>query len=237
MGTETAPTATDGTIITASHVNTLADMMQIDFVPRNSSGVPTDVAGALGSTSYKWLKAFIESGYWNVGDIKAHHSYNGAAGPGHGWFLCDGSIINEANYEAQSWASVGDWDEFVGSSPRDGKYAPNFTDKYPVGAATTTQDGTSAITAVGNAGSEIDIQHNHVWYNATGVSSDDQTFDVDGSAVTLIEAIKSTSARQLSVVQAISTTALGDSWTTKVLSASQDIQPESIEVQFYIRII
>ncbi len=93
MGTNSLSTQSDGTVINASDINQYKTALNEDLNPRNTSGVVTTNGGSLGSSSYEWLKAFIASGHWNAGDIKAHHSYNGTVGPGQGWMQC---ITSEA---------------------------------------------------------------------------------------------------------------------------------------------
>lgn len=242
MGDNTISTITDGTTANSSNVNQYKTALDGDLLPR-SAGATTTLAGSLGSVSKAWLMAYVESGYWNAGDIKAHHSYNGVIGPGQGWFLCDGTIINEANYESQSWASVGDWAKFIGTSVLDGKYSLPLTDKYMIGTADTTQTGTGALTSTGVAGSEIDFEHNHQYYNETGGDVDSQVYDINGDAISIPFIAKTVTADRnvlpTKVAPVITSGAVqrASNWTDNKLSATQDIRPESIEVQYFIRII
>lgn len=247
-GTNTLPLESAG-VIQRTHINKFQIALAGDYVPRNTSGVATTIAGSLGSSTYYWLKAFIKSGYWSVGDIKMHHSYNGAAGPGHGWMLCDGDVINETNYDAEHGA--GTWDTYVGSSPLDGKYLPNMTGRYPVGAATTTQNGSVAITGVGNTSHQVNLQHthtianhNHQWLENDPGGGGFWTFGSDG----LAEQISTTGSGARTILydtNASSETSWDeDAYTNNTsltpansLSTTQSIQPESIEVQYYMRII
>lgn len=96
---------------------------------------------------------------YQTGDIKWHHSFNGAVLAGAGWFKCNGQVINQTNYDAQR--GVGAWAAEVGTSLLDGKYSPNLIDKYPVGVAVTTQTGVSAITPVGNPNKTVNFSHSH----------------------------------------------------------------------------
>ena len=234
MGTGTLTTAIDGTVIPADHHNELTSAIEGDFVPRNVSGVATTIAGEMGTSSLQWLRANIAAGYWDVGDIKSHHSYNGAAAVSQGWFPCDGTIINETNYNTVHGA--GSWDTYISSSPLDGKYAPNFTGKYPVGAASTTQDGSIAITSVGNASHQVNLQHDHNMQHThtmvhthpitTGTAND------DGGSPTIATAPANTGAASNSTT---STTSSPN--TSTGLSTTENIQPESIETIYYVRII
>ncbi len=59
MGTNTLPTAVSGNIIPKEHHNGLKQAMETDWVPRNSSGVATENAGSLGTSSLPWLQMFF----------------------------------------------------------------------------------------------------------------------------------------------------------------------------------
>jgi microcystin-dependent protein len=229
--------------------------------------VVTSLAGSLGNTLYKWSAGYIEQiflddsngvelrdrGYWQVGDIKIHHSYNGAAGPGHGWMLCDGRQITEAAYNTEHGS--GTWSTYIGSSALTNKYLPNMTGKYPVGKATTPQDGSVAITGVGNASHQVDLQHTHTatahvhkWYKRNGTSTSDQSHDSNGSLTDIIDgSAKTASSNGIEVSHAevgVPTLGTADLYTdskqpanANSLSTTQSIQPESIEVQYYMRIV
>lgn len=159
MGTNAISDISDGTGADASDINQITSALRQDHVPRNASGIATANSGNLGQSSLAWLKAYIASGYWTCGDIKPHHSYNGATPIDQGWFPCDGTIVNQTNYDAIHGA--GSWATYVISSPIDGKYSPDMVGKYPVGAASTTQDGSVAITSVGNANNTRNLSHTH----------------------------------------------------------------------------
>lgn len=63
MSTNTIPERQDGTTIFASWANDIRTAIYGDFVPRNTSAVATDQAGSLGSTSFKWLSAYLHNLY------------------------------------------------------------------------------------------------------------------------------------------------------------------------------
>lgn len=63
MGVNTIPERTDGTTIFAAWANDIRAALVGDFVPRNTNAIATDQAGSLGSTSYKWLNAFLHNLY------------------------------------------------------------------------------------------------------------------------------------------------------------------------------
>jgi len=50
MGTNTLGSAVDGTPIPDTDHNALKEAFGVDIMPRTSSGVPTDVAGSLGTS-------------------------------------------------------------------------------------------------------------------------------------------------------------------------------------------
>lgn len=58
MSTESIPTRSTGKIL-AEHVNIFKRVLGEDFVPRNTSGDATDLAGSLGDTSRTWLAAYL----------------------------------------------------------------------------------------------------------------------------------------------------------------------------------
>lgn len=248
MSDNTIPTAVDGTRMPASDHNSLRTAFIENVVPRNSGAVATDIAGSLGTSSLEWLKAFIASGYWNAGDIKSHHSYNGAVGPGHGWMLCDGRVINETNYNAEHGA--GTWDIYVLGSSLDGLYLPSLvSDTFTIGSSTTTQDGTSPITKIGSNNDILNLQHNHTvdahnhqWYDLnSGVPS--QTYNSSGVATNITGTAGSTAhigaifSGYDSIQNAYTDNQSPNTDSSLSSGLNVDTKPKSIEVQFYMRII
>jgi hypothetical protein len=61
MGLDTIPVRLDSQTITQDWYNLLARVVQQDFVPRNGSGIATDLAGNLGQSSTRWLSAFFQT--------------------------------------------------------------------------------------------------------------------------------------------------------------------------------
>lgn len=237
MGTQRIPTRSNGQPIDESWFNRITQALFDYVVPRDASGEVGNIQGALGSPTLRWLKAFIACGYWKAGDFKFHHSYNGAAGPGQGWMLCDGRLINQTNYDAEHGS--GAWAAYVGTSPLSGKYLPNAANKYLVGKSTTPQDGSSAISSVGNSSHLANIEHLHTAYKYNGASSPNTTFDSNGAEVQVeynSQPNMGGSVNYLEITSGISDSAK-TFYTKKAGSTAKSIQPESIEVQLYMRII
>lgn len=59
-GSDSIPTRSDGQTITADWSNLFKRVLSQDFLPRNSSGVVTDKAGSLGSSSFNWTSINTE---------------------------------------------------------------------------------------------------------------------------------------------------------------------------------
>ena len=66
MGTNTFQTKNPGDVISSSDPNQYKTGLSTDHVPRNSSGAPTDIAGGLGSTLYRWGSSYISRIYLGV---------------------------------------------------------------------------------------------------------------------------------------------------------------------------
>jgi hypothetical protein len=258
MGTNTLVPAADGTDADQTDVNQLIEAAQVDFVPRNSSGVPTTKGGNCGTPTYEWNRAHIAVGYFAPGFIESFHTYDGLLPIPAGWFPCNNTIINQTNYDAIHGA--GKWAADIGSSPLEGKYAPDLIDHYTVGAASTTQDGSAPMAKVGNADHKVDSSHNHTtpnhnhkWYQEAGDDAQDQTFDSNGDTVFIpIKSKNMTTGNQYKYIDHTKGTAgapfsvdvIDDSYTNDSApstnsggSATLDIQPDSIEVIKIIRII
>ncbi len=59
MGTNTIPSATSGNVIPKEHNNAIKEALGVDFVPRDVDGIPTAVAGSLGTATFTWLRMFF----------------------------------------------------------------------------------------------------------------------------------------------------------------------------------
>lgn len=198
MGTNSIYSVTNGTTIQDADINQYRTALVDDIVPRNSAGIPTDESANLGSSIHEWLRAHIASGYWSLGDIKPHHSYNGVAPIGQGWFPCLGEIINKANYD--DIHGVGSWDKYIVSTVLDGKYSPSLFNTYLVGTAETIQSGINPILNSGNVNNRINLSHvhvvashthttpshNHIWYIESGTTAKvGQSFNANGTVANL----------------------------------------------------
>jgi len=235
--------ATGGTI-TRDLVNQYYTALTGDLIPHNSSGTAAAEAGNLGSSSYQWLLARIASGAWEAGDLKPHHTYNGVADCGEGWMLADGRVVNESNYDTEHGS--GHWDIYVISSPLDGKYLPDMDARYLVGSSTTTQTGATALTSVGLTGSVLPGHthtanaHNHKWwkgvtnavdkwYNSSGAEVDVSAGGGDGYGW----------GQNISTYSFVDANQIYTSNATITLSTTDGIDsaPESVEVQFCMRVV
>lgn len=247
MSTNNLEEKTDGRSIIVDDVNQYKSALVENFIPRKSNGLAGNEAGGLGTETIQWLDAFIASGFWNAGDIKAHHTYNGIAEINQGWFPCTGDIINETNYDIVHGA--GSWSSYIASSSFEGKYSPNLIGKYLTGNSSTVYDGSVPIPSVGNISNEKNIQHDHSvdyhthqWHIKDGGSSSAQgymwTFGTYydrsyNSSGVLSESITTSPSTRLDDLY----TSRETSATSSSLSTTQSIQPDSIEVIFYLRII
>lgn len=132
-----------------------------------------------------------------VGEVKAFHTFNGTVSIPRGWMIENGNVVNQSNYDAIHGAGAYTSDG-ISSSPILNKNLPNMTNKYIIGSGSTTQDGSSAITSVGNSGSQIALNHthttnhNHRWYfteDENPGSTDEEfrshTFTSSGSEVNI----------------------------------------------------
>ena len=60
MGTNNIPSAVDGTPIPETDHNAIQEALANDHVPRNTSGVPTDIQGGLGTSTFRWGISYIK---------------------------------------------------------------------------------------------------------------------------------------------------------------------------------
>ena len=60
MGTNNIPSATDGTPIPETDHNAIQEALANDHVPRNTSGVPTNLQGGIGTSTFRWAIAYLQ---------------------------------------------------------------------------------------------------------------------------------------------------------------------------------
>lgn len=124
-----------------------------------------------------------------VGEVKMFHTFNGTVSVPRKWMILNGDVVNQTNYDAihGSGAYVSDG---VASSAILSKNLPAMASKYPVGANSTTQSGSSAITYVGNSSNQVNLQHDHTmsghthgtgdhshkWYSSSAAGTNDGTW-------------------------------------------------------------
>ena len=194
-------------------------------------------------------KIQLESRYMPIGSITMFHTFNGAVSIPRGWMQCNGDVVNATNYDAIH--SSGDFvTDGVGSAALNAKNLPSMISKYPVGVASTTQDGSVAITSVGNSSNQIDIEHshtvnahNHQWYDFNG-AGDHNSYDGAGSLLSINTSLGTTSNAGIEASTA-SVSKLGTDFftdnqtpgTNNSLSSTQSIQPESLEVIYIIKVV
>lgn len=244
MGENTLEEQINSETVASSDVNQFRTALLENHVPRNSSGSPEDEAGSLGSSSLKWFKTHIQGGCWSAGDIKPHHTFSGAAPITNGWFPCNGSIINQENYDILFGENA--WDDHIKSSPLEGRYSPSMLSRYIKGSSDTTQDGNALITQVGFDNHLLNFAHihtspahQHQWHtntafgysllNRTTPSHYNMSFAYGGAKKDFTVNAGGFSGFYYTENETVST----DYQSIE----SKTIQPHSIEVIYYIRII
>lgn len=176
-----------------------------------------------------------------AGSVMQFHTFNGAVSIPRGWMIMNGNVVNETNYNAIHGAGAYTTDG-VASSALLSKNLPNMTSRYPVGVAATTQDGSIAITAVGNSGNTVNLQHTHT------VSGQAARLDLDGTflRMTRIAAPSSPYSSNRRATLSSSSVSEGDqnfgievttATSSNGLSTTQSIQPDSIQLIFIIKVI
>jgi hypothetical protein len=172
-----------------------------------------------------------------AGSIMQFHTFNGAVSIPRGWMIMNGNVVNEANYNAIHGAGTYTTDG-VASSALLSKNLPNMTSRYPVGVAATTQNGSVAITAVGNSGNTVNLQHSHPAGSLYGQMND--SANLLWRRITTESWTYNRSFAPLGTGTPTSTTSdglgIGGS-TGNALSTTQSIQPDSIQLIFIIKVI
>ena len=86
MGTNNLSTKSNGETINAADPNQYKEALSGDLVPRNSSGVPTNEAGALGTDTYEWETVYTRN------------------------IQLDGTIANRGTVTTKEYTSTGSWE-------------------------------------------------------------------------------------------------------------------------------
>lgn len=235
MGTANLSAIVEGQTVKAAFFNALRAAMLDTIVPRTNGGIVAARTGSVGAPFYRWLRMYVTAGDWSPGDLKSRHSFGGETEPGQGWMLCDGRIITEANYDAEHGA--GSWATYCSDSPLVNKYLPDFANRLPVGDAATTQDGSAPITAVGIAGSVVNLEHTHQWLRSVAGENYDRSYDASGSLVDLGPNQAGSYSNPAPSLFTPDNYASNNKYAEKKLDANQSILPDSIETQFYMRIV
>lgn len=219
MGTDTIPARKQGQKPFISWINNFKDALCGVFVPRNANGIAEANSGRIGNASYKFSNLNIYCGHVNAGDVLPWYDYAGAVAIPQGFVLCDSSIINEANYDAQH--SAGDWDKYIGTSVLDGLRALNLNGgHYPFcGANGLFGSYAGVFDYPDSTGYNVSSLHNHGAFNSGAAAGTANTLSV-GSATRNVKDSSHVHAMSLS----------NDSVTVS-------IDPEHIEVKYILRII
>lgn len=218
----------NGQIIDSDWFDRIHAVICGDIVPRNAGGAAQNFAATLGEPLLKWLKAHVANGYWKCGDIKKHLPYAGTAPIGQGWMLCDGRLINQASYDAEHGG--GSWATYVGVSPLQGKYLPNFV--MPIGALTTPQTGAAPFGATQD--DHTVFNHNHKIYEKRASSLEDKTFDANGNPIDITQAY---TGGTLGATHSTTTAVPADDQYTQKTDADFSFTPWGINTYFYMRVI
>lgn len=159
--------------------------------------------------------------------------------------LCDARLVSQANYDTEHGS--GHWATYIGSSPLNGKNLPDMRNIYPAGVSATTQDGSAPISGVGAGSHAVDLSHRHQWYQSKGATQIDATYDADGSSTDLRSGGGSggvggdtnpgPNIEKSDFTHVDGPIHTASYYTNKGLSASQSIQPDSMQAVYYMRII
>lgn len=227
MGTGTLVEKNDRDIISTNDFNQYKRALSNDLVPRNSSGAPVAEAGNLGTDTFPFEQLNVTVGHLFTGMIMHFLSYNGTVdNPGEGWMKANGDIVSASNYNAIHGANA--YETFIGTSPLEGLYLPNMNDRYLIGQDTSLLNWEDGTTSIGSVGSHTQSppNHNHVQNAHTHSLSPSRPSSFGNTGGNTV--VSNTDAN---------TSSNGFGTTSLNSSASIDIKPESIECEFWIRII
>jgi len=177
MGTETIPDRKRRHTIQKSWLNNFRDVLSGNFIGRYLNGEVRADYARLGNQTYKWKRANIYIGHLQLGSVLPFYDYAGVFAVPQGWMLCDGSIINETNYDSQH--NTGDWDEYIVSTALSGKYLPNMNAKFIASTGDSLATGAAPIASVGSH--TFNASHDHTGSTNTGISASSIFFTPAGT--------------------------------------------------------
>lgn len=107
MGTNNLTTKNPGDVISSTDPNQYKTAVTVDLVPRNISGVPTDIAGGLGSTLYRWLAGYIKTLYFGASASNLSIEEGTGADAGNIWFKRAGTLKSRITAAGFDGAYIG----------------------------------------------------------------------------------------------------------------------------------
>jgi hypothetical protein len=168
------------------------------------------------------------------GEIRAFHTYNGIFPIPRRFMKVNGNVVNEANYDAIHGAGAYVTDDIAASLIL-GRNLPNAEAKYLTGTANTAQTGLAPFTYVGNANNQVNLQHNHQWYD-NDQDADDDSYNSSGNQVTIDGDLDGDegSGIQFTTGEDGEYVLDNDYYTDNAGSTTQTIRPHSVEVIYII---
>lgn len=212
MGTNTLTNRVDGQVVNQTFFNEIHQALNGTFIPRNASGVATDVGGDLGSSTYRWNDSYILRMFF--GAIASGLSIEDDAGDivfkrnsiEVGRFTVNGldasDLVSASVTQTQMANNSIGTNQIINANVTNAKMAANSVDttqivdnavttnKINALAVTTSKINTDAVDSTKIADNAVNIEH----FNTVGVSS-----------------------------QSVSASAVGPSSTTTVASTSFNI--------------
>lgn len=176
-------------------------------------------------------------GIMPIGSITMFHTFNGAVSIPRGWMKCNGDVVNSTNYESIHGGGTFTTDA-IAAGALNAKNLPNLVSRYPVGVSNTTQNGSVAITAVGNSGNTTDSSHVHQTYNYINDATTAQVYNSSGALTNVTADTRTGGVHIKTFSGGTETSILGmDTYTSDAGPTSLSIQPDSIEVIFIIKVV
>lgn len=125
------------------------------------------------------------------GEVRMFHTFGGLIPIPRGWMKLDGSVVNKTSYDALHGAGTFEIDK-INSSLFLNRNLPNSVNKFPIGKAGTTQNGSVPHTYFGNANHSKNMNHTHTlndhvhkWHQPA--SGDNESFDSSGDPYAISE--------------------------------------------------